>query len=459
MTTGVHKFFQSMSGPLAVLLGVASGAALAVELPAPVVATDFYDDGKPSAGKQRLGNFLFFDKVLSGNKNISCATCHHPKHFGGDGLSLSIGEGGEGLGPLRTTGSGDNAILERVGRNAPPLFNLGAREFVQLNWQGRHQNKGTRLSLPCATGSVNACPDGLDNVLAGQNLFPLVNTPEMLGHPGENDVSTTGLRGVERFPVMWETYVARLRAVDDYVELFRAAYPDIQTAADMKIHHVVNALSAFQAVAFRSDLSAFDRYLRGNPGALTAAQKRGMDLFYGKANCASCHSGKFQTDHALYAIAMPQAGPGVFVNGRSQKAEDVGRYEVTGILADRYKFRTPSLRNVALIAPYGHDGAYATLEGMVRHHLNPVEAFANWDATQMVLPSRSDLDELDIFIMNDPASAERIVAANQLATVELSEAEIQDLLTFLGALTDNTVAAKLARATPTRVPSGLPVED
>ena len=281
----------------------------------------------------------------------------------------------------------------------------------------------------------------------------------MLGHPFENDVSTSTLRGVARFPVMWETYVTRLGEVDEYVELFRSAYPDIQSAADMKIHHVVNALAAFQTVAFRSDQSAFDRYLRGNPGALTAVQKRGMELFYGKANCASCHSGKFQTDHAFYAIAMPQAGPGAFVNGRSEKAEDIGRYEVTGKIEDRYKFRTPSLRNVALTAPYGHDGAFATLEGIVRHHLNPVESFANWDATQMVLPSRSDLDELDVFIMNDPASAERIVAANQLAAVELADTEVQDLLAFLDTLTDPTVATRLNRVIPIRVPSGLPVED
>jgi cytochrome c peroxidase len=459
MNTTLHILRNTLHGSLALLLGGTAWVAEATELPTPVLASDYYDSGRPSVAKQRLGNFLFFDKILSGNKNISCATCHHPKHFGGDGLSLPIGEGGEGLGTLRTTGSGDNAILERVGRNAPPLFNLGAKEFVHLNWQGRHQNKNGRISIPCATKDVNACPDGLDNVLAGQNLFPMVNTPEMLGHPLENDVSTTKLKGVERFPVMWATYVARLAEVDDYVELFRQAYPDVQSAADMKIHHVVNALAAFQSVTFRSDRSAFDSYLRGNASALSAVQKRGMDLFYGKANCASCHSGKFQTDHAFYAIAMPQAGPGVFVNGRSLEAEDVGRYEVTGAIEDRYKFRTPSLRNVGLTAPYGHDGAYATLDAMVRHHLNPVEGFANWDAEQMVLPSRSDLDELDHFIMSDAESAQRIVAANQLAPVELSESETQDLLAFLGALTDATVADKLMLVIPSRVPSGLPVED
>lgn len=455
----ISLFGTCLRFSLAALAGFSAWSTQAAELPAPVVSADYYDNGRPSIAKQRLGNFLFFDKILSGNKNISCATCHHPQHFGGDGLSLSVGEGGEGLGPLRTTGSGINAIKERVGRNAPPLFNVGAKEFVHLNWQGRHQNLNGRISIPCSNGIINACPDGLDNVLAGQNLFPLVNTPEMLGHGGENDVSTTMLVGVERFTHMWDTLVARLAEVDEYVLLFKQAYPDIQSAEDMKIHHVVNAMAAFQAVAFRSDRSAFDRYLRGNPGALSTVQKRGMDLFYGKANCASCHSGKFQTDHAFYAIAMPQVGPGVFVNGRSQESEDIGRYEVTGKIEDRYKFRTPSLRNVALTAPYGHDGAYATLEAVVRHHLDPVQSFANWDSTQLVLPSRSDLDETDLFIMNDTESAERIVAANQLAPVSLSDAEIRDLLAFLGALTDNSVAATLARLTPLSVPSGLPVAD
>jgi hypothetical protein len=88
---------------------------------------------------------------------------------------------------------------------------------------------------------------------------------------------------------------------------------------------------------------------------------KGMKLFYGRADCADCHSGTFQTDLEFHAIGIPQIGPG-FGGVGFQGREDFGREGVTGDPEDRYKFRTPSLRNVALTAPYGHDGFYRTLE-------------------------------------------------------------------------------------------------
>ena len=94
--------------------------------PAAVSDYDFYDDGAPGDAKVTLGQSLFFDKILSGNGNISCATCHHSLTDTGDGLSLPIGEGARGLGVTRDTGSGDDAVFERVPRNAPPVFNLSA---------------------------------------------------------------------------------------------------------------------------------------------------------------------------------------------------------------------------------------------------------------------------------------------------------------------------------------------
>ncbi|MEO1573453.1 MAG: cytochrome-c peroxidase, partial [Pseudomonadota bacterium] len=98
---------------------------------------DFHDNGRPDRAQAALGQLLFFDKILSGNRNISCATCHHPLAGSGDGLALPVGEGGRGVGITRNTGSGDAAIHERVPRNAPPLFNLGAREFTVFFHDGR----------------------------------------------------------------------------------------------------------------------------------------------------------------------------------------------------------------------------------------------------------------------------------------------------------------------------------
>ena len=84
-----------------------------------------------------VGRLLFFDKILSGNRNISCSTCHHPHLGTTDQLSLGVGEGGVGIGPNRTTGSGSNRIKRRVPRNAPALWNLGAREIDTLMHDGR----------------------------------------------------------------------------------------------------------------------------------------------------------------------------------------------------------------------------------------------------------------------------------------------------------------------------------
>ena len=129
------------------LLALAIGALLVREsagegapplLPAPVVDADYHNAGNPSAAKVEVGRLLFFDKILSGNRNISCATCHHPRHGSSDGVALGFGEGARGLGPQRRPGSTiDSSVHERVPRNSPALFNLGAREYTRMFHDGR----------------------------------------------------------------------------------------------------------------------------------------------------------------------------------------------------------------------------------------------------------------------------------------------------------------------------------
>ena len=142
------------------------------------------------------------------------------------------------------------------------------------------------------------------------------------------------------------------------------------------------------ATAWRADNSRFDRFLRGDRSALSRLEKRGMRVFYGKrrGNCASCHSGTFQTDHSFRAIAMPQVGPGK--GDGTSGHEDFGRERVSGDPADRYRFRVPTLRNIALTAPYGHAGAFGSLEAMVRHHLDTVASLQAYDPAQCALPPR-----------------------------------------------------------------------
>ncbi len=431
----------------------AQAASWRDELPKKVRNGNYYDRGRPDPTKVELGRLLFFDKILSGNRNISCATCHHPLAATGDGLSLSVGEGGRGLGVGRDTGKGKKAIHERVPRNAPPVFNLGAKQFRRMFHDGRvERKKSAPFGMRTPAGADQ--PAGLDNVLAAQAMFPVTSGTEMAGQAGENEVADAA--GAGNLPWVWELLAERLQAIPVYVDLFVEVFEDVSTAADITYVHAANAIAAFEAKAWRADNSPFDRYLRGDKGAMSRAARRGMRLFYGRLDCVSCHSGKFQTDHDFHAIGMPQIGPGKGdgFDGR----EDFGRERVTGRAGQRYMFRTPTLRNVGITGPWGHDGAFDTLKGVVLHHFDPQGSLETYDASQAVLPSRPDLDAIDFVVQSDASRRSEIGAACELERTEVTDAEIDDLLDFLYALTD-PASLDLRADLPRAVPSGLPVAD
>jgi cytochrome c peroxidase len=427
-------------------------------LPSAVSDAHYVANGLPDPAKVELGRQLFFDKVLSGNLNISCATCHHPLTGTGDGLSLPVGEGGVGLGVTRDTGSGADAVHERVPRNAPAIFNLGAREFDTLFHDGRVQPNPIFPNGIESPAGMNL-PFGLDNVLAVQAMFPVTSATEMAGQAGENPIADAAAAGDLAGPNgVWALLAERLQGIDGYVTRFVDVFDDINTAADIEYRHAANAIAAFEAVNWRADDSPFDRFLRGDRGAMSRSQLAGMKIFYArnKGNCASCHAGPFQTDHSFRAIAMPQIGNGKG-DGRSGY-EDFGRERVSGLALDRYRFRVPSLRNIVQTAPYGHDGAFDTLEGVVRHHLDVVASLYDFDRSQVRLPSRSDLDATDFAALDDPDVMLAVAAAAELAPVHLSDTEISLLIDFLHALTDPAML-DLRRDVPPSVPSGLPLAE
>ena len=312
-------------------------------LPPPVTDDDFYYDGNPAPELVELGRNLFFDKILSGNLNISCSTCHHVLADTGDWLPLPVGEGGSGLGVARDTGSGDDAIHERVPRNAQPIFNLGRKTFNFSFHDGRVEICPSEPSGFCSPAGDDL-PQGLDNILAAQAMFPVTSPAEMAGQEGENDQADAA--AANNLPLVWEIIEQKLRDEDDYLPLFQAAFGDDFTANEITYVHAANAIAAFETVNWRFDNSPFDRYLRGDKAAMSPSAKRGLRIFYGKGGCSSCHTGKFQTDQGFHAIAMPQIGPGKGDNleGYTDGHDDFGRGRVTGDIADRFKFRTPTLR-------------------------------------------------------------------------------------------------------------------
>ncbi|TCK98969.1 cytochrome c peroxidase [Shimia isoporae] len=419
-------------------------AAGATEVPKPNAVFPAQDEAEV-----RLGWQLFYDPILSGNRSVSCATCHHPDLGTSDGLSLGLGDGATGLGTNRVIDP-QNPPEQRIPRNAPALWNLGATEFTVFFHDGRLEDDPSRPS-GIRTPLGTEMEMGFTNALAAQAMFPVLSGDEMAGHYSENDVAQavrlgrlTGDGGA------WDILAKRVEAIPAY----RAAFDEV-IGAETPIHftHIANAMAAFITFEWRADQSPFDAFLRdGTP--LDGKATAGMDLFYGKAQCSTCHSGLFQTDHDFHAIAMPQIGPGKAARFERHN-RDVGRGRVTGEAGDFYAFRTPSLRNVTETAPYGHAGAYASLEDAVRHHLDPEAALAAYSIEIAVLSDGTFAN--DTALMEKAAEVAAVAAANELQPISLTDQEVDELLAFLGALTDyDSLKGRLG--VPENVPSGLSVD-
>jgi len=429
--------------PLVMLAGLAEAA----ELPPPITDADYMETTPEAVA---LGQLLFFDPILSGSKEVACSTCHHPKFGTSDGLSLGLGDGASGLGPDRVA-LDENYPEKRIPRNAPAMFNLGAKEFTTMFHAGRLEADPTKpggIRTPLGQEMV----EGFSGVLSAQAMFPVLSADEMAGHYSENEISQavrlgmlTGEGGA------WDLISKRVEAIPEYRERFDAVIGD----APIDFTDISDVIAEFIAFEWRADESPFDAHLRGIE-PLSGPALDGMELFYGKAGCATCHSGKFLTDHEFHAIAMPQIGPGAVARFETHN-RDIGRLRVTGNAEDIYRFRTPSLRNVALTAPYGHAGAYATLEAVVRHHLDPVKALFSYDISQAILPELEGAGDWDTAILADAREIAAIAEANELAPMALTNDEVAAILAFLESLTDpGSRDGRLG--IPERVPSGLPVE-
>jgi cytochrome c peroxidase len=394
----------------------------------------------------KLGEALFWDPELSGNRDTSCATCHHPQLGTGDGLSLPIGTGGFGLGLERVRPENRRDF---VPRNAPPVFNLGHAEWQTLFWDGR---AFTRPDGSFHTPVSDRMLPGLDSILAAQAMFPVTSREEMRGLRGDVDIfgNPNELAAIVDYrpSEIWAALMTRLLAIPEYVTLFAAAYPDVPTE-DLTFVQAANAMAAYQSTTFTFLDSPFDRYLAGDADALDEQQKQGAILFYGEAGCATCHAGPLLTDQQFHNILVPQVGPG---KGRDQPF-DLGLARETGNNCDRYKFRTPPLRNVSLTGPYMHNGAFWTLEDAVRHHFDPVDGLLAYDPTQLAPAA------LQAMCLDDPEVIDSILATKSESAsegVQLTEAEFDALMAFLHSLTSPS-AIDLTDTIPTSVPSGLPV--
>lgn len=396
--------------------------------PAPTVSPQLFE----------LGQFLAFDKVLSGNGDISCMTCHHPTLGTADARSLSIGVGGAGLGMDRS-----HPEDVRIPRNAPPLFNLHAQPT--MFWDNRVAEQRGGIETPAGAEIDAQMRATFDfGAASAQAMFPVTSREEMRGAPGENevaDVADDDLAGI------WAALMARLGGIPEYVTLFEAAYPG-ESFAEMSFAHAANAIAAFEIGAFAADQSPWDRFLRGDAEAMSATALRGAEFFFGRGRCATCHDGPALSDFRAHNTAVPQIGPG---KGHGPNGnDDFGFEAISGDPRTRYAFRTPPLRNVELTAPYGHDGAFVTLSSFLAHYRNPREALRRYDPSVLEPALRGTLvpNQEAILRTLDP----------QLRNVRMDDGDLRDLRAFMAALTDPR-SRDLDATIPSRVPSGLPVAD
>jgi cytochrome c peroxidase len=383
----------------------------------------------------QLGQALAFDKVLSGNRDISCMTCHLPVHGTSDGRSLSVGQGATGLGPGRVHPTG-----AFIPRNAPALFNLTS--LSSLFWDGRvsrdaqgvfHTPAGANLT----SDMTRRFEFGAVSALA---LFPVLSRSEMRADAG-NELA---LIPDDRPDLVWSGLMHRLGQIREYRRMFERAYPG-QRFENMTFAHASNAIAGFLVEKFSFNNSPWDRFLAGSNRALNTVQLEGAKNFM-SARCSICHNGPALTDNQFHNVAVAQLGPG---EGDGDGHDDFGRMRETGNAAERYAFRTPPLRNVELTAPFGHDGAIVDLLAFVDHYSESDLKLRAYDPSQLEAALRPTV--LPTF--------EQILASRDtlLNGVVFPPEVVEQVTEFMKALTD-PAARNLRRVTPRRVPSGLPVD-
>lgn len=333
------------------------------------------DNNPSSATKEILGKYLFYDPILSGEKDIACVTCHLPSRGYADGIDLSIGVGGRGFGPNRLDYS--NGRIPILGRNSPTIINTAFNGMITSS-----QNYDPLLGIMFW--------DGRRKSLESQCIGP----PTMFNIMRGDGYSVA---------LTYDSIIARLKKIPEYESLFTQAFGAPNSISQ---DNIVKAIAAFERTILSTN-SSYDQYVRGDLTALTYSQKTGLELFYGKANCATCHSGPMFSDFNYYNLGIP------YNPKRSDPDKGVD---------NKFLFRTPSLRNVALTAPYMHNGMLPTLESVMSHYINAASG-------------NPDIATVDA----------------KIRPLHLNQNEVTAIIDFLNALTDDSYDQSML----TRVPSGL----
>ncbi|UII79459.1 cytochrome-c peroxidase [Flagellimonas sp. CMM7] len=281
--------------------------------------------GNPSSiEKEALGKLLFYDPILSGNKDISCATCHHPDMGYADFLDISIGTNAKGLGSKRKFNAQND--IPFVKRNAQTILNSA------FNGIQNHE--------PYAPENAPMFWDDRAKSLEKQALEPIKAFEEMRGRSfTENEILLV--------------VIDRLKNIPEYQTLFKNAFND---AEPITIENLGKAIAAFERTLINNN-SRFDQYMRGDGEAILISEKDGFEQFK-KVGCVNCHNGPMFSDYKMHVLGVPENSKLPFV--------DFGIADISA--KDSFAFRTPSLRNLRFTAPYMHNGSFMTLRRVLEFY-------------------------------------------------------------------------------------------
>jgi len=386
----------------------------------------------------RLGNRLWFDELTSVNNDNTCGGCHAPPANMGDTQSIAIGiENNHIVGPDRTG--------PRNQRRAPTVVNTAV--YPNLMWNSRFASRSgdpfdnsAGFSFPPPEGTSLSYEPQL---LVAQAFIPPTERVEAAGFdfPGGND----DIRG---------EVIRRLNDSVVYLRRFGHIFRDVAHGGPITYEHFARAIAEFEFSLVFTD-APIDRFARGDGDAMTTEQKEGALLFFGKAGCVTCHavggqSNEMFSDFSQHVIGVPQVTPSVgnvTFDGPGAD-EDFGLELITGNSDDRYKFRTSPIRNAAVQPAFFHNGAFTTLDGAIRHHLNAYESARSYSPEALAPDLRGPVGPIEpVLARLDPLLQ---------APIELSDDEFRQLYGFVAeALLDRRALPEHQRhLVPENAPSG-----
>ncbi len=389
-----------------------------------------------------LGKRLFHSKSLSANQDTSCSSCHHPAlGCGGDNLSMPIGVNTLDHDVLGLGRVDENNTIPIVPRSSPATCNT-ALWTRGLFWDNRTEIRRNRLTTESTDVTNNTVAQVGDNstltLLAAQAHFPVTAAPEMgdvtqFGYDENNLSDHTAYR---------ENNLADNLDKQAWEPLFQAAFGDNL----INYSRIANAIASYETVQLFID-NPFFNYVDGDNAAITSDQKRGAITFMSSnSGCTFCHAGAFFTTQAQLPGNYPQIGIGKEENNADWGTEGPNGPGV---------FRAPTLLNVAITGPWGHNGQFATLKRNVEHYRDHgasiEDYFANNEMCQ--LPQFASLVNCaDIVAPNGLAVSTALLEGNAEFSNNLSDAEIDLIVTFLETLTDPDAANPNSNAIRALIP-------